>query len=509
MRYYLCALGRFEGRSLPTGKLHTWVLAFVCAWGLSSCLDDDFTADSTKKIRLSTDTLSFDTVFTSIGSANRHFKIYNPHKEFILLKSIKLAKGLKSPFRMNVDGISAHHIANFELLPQDSIYVFCDITVNPDDPIEISPFIVTDSIIIEYNGNKAYVLLVCWGQNANYLPSKLNKGNVTVIDLQQETWVWDDPKPYIIFGIVYVHNGILQIPPGTKVYFWGGITKGTDPDGEMFFYNDGRLMIGPDASLIAAGTFDNIIVFRSVRTEPSFDKISGQWSGIFLGKHSQNNRFDFCHFRNSLVGLYMDSLSAAVVNNCRFMYTSTYGIFGQAIDLQLNNSLFFGQGAESLHLVLGGKVEANYCTFANYGNARAAVLLSNRWCLDLLCEQSTVADLQAIISNCAIAGSDDDELQMIYAKSAGFRVLFDHCMLRSTKLHTIHFPDFFQNYSRNSFVYTSQKNLFKNLNENDFRPDSISVLDKKAIPLPGLLFDIENKLRDGIMPDIGCFEGNN
>ena len=54
---------------------------------LFSCQKDDYADSDTEKINYTTDTLFFDTVFTTIGSSTRRFKIKNPNKKPIIISS--------------------------------------------------------------------------------------------------------------------------------------------------------------------------------------------------------------------------------------------------------------------------------------------------------------------------------------------------------------------------------------------------------------------------------------
>src|SRR5690606_14362083 len=58
-------------------------LVVAIALGMSACLDESFTSDPADQPAFSTDTLSFDTVLTSISTVTRLFKIYNPHNRFL------------------------------------------------------------------------------------------------------------------------------------------------------------------------------------------------------------------------------------------------------------------------------------------------------------------------------------------------------------------------------------------------------------------------------------------
>ena len=133
---------------------------------LFSCQKDDYADSDTEKINYTTDTLFFDTVFTTIGSSTRRFKIKNPNKKPIIISSLKIAGGNNSPFRINVDGVSAIDFNNIEIRAKDSIWVFAEVTIDPN--AGNLPFIVKDSIVFSTNGNIQDVKLVAFGQNAIY-----------------------------------------------------------------------------------------------------------------------------------------------------------------------------------------------------------------------------------------------------------------------------------------------------------------------------------------------------
>ena len=82
-------------------------------------------------LSLSADTISFDTIFTSIGSATVSMMIYN--KNAVALRfSASLAGAESSDFRMNIDGESGVSVHNIEIRSNDSLYLFITVTINPD-----------------------------------------------------------------------------------------------------------------------------------------------------------------------------------------------------------------------------------------------------------------------------------------------------------------------------------------------------------------------------------------
>ena len=125
-----------------------------------------YSDNPSKDISLSTDTIAFDTVFTSVGSSTRVLMIYNNNSENLKINSIRLERGSNSPYSINVDGESGTLFTDKEIYANDSLYVFVKVTINPND--NNNPFFVEDRLIFNTNGNENVVHLTAYGQNANY-----------------------------------------------------------------------------------------------------------------------------------------------------------------------------------------------------------------------------------------------------------------------------------------------------------------------------------------------------
>ncbi len=493
-----------KGRILNTIGL---IIAFFgLLWLIAACHEEEFTQDPAASLRFEQDTLTFDTVFTSIGSATRFLKIYNPNKQSIRINRIYIPGSNPSEFNFNIDGLPGNDVLNLEIRAEDSIYLFCEVKVNPNDPPEISPFIKFDSIIFEYNQNTDRVLLLAFGQNANYFPSKAFKGQAGIIDLQGSTLIWDDPKPYIFYGVVYFDNGTLLLKEGTRVHFWGGLTKTKDADGHDVFYNDGRLIIGAAANLQVLGTKEQPVIFEGVRLESQFKNLSGQWSGLFFDKGSKGNSITYAEIKNNLVGMYFDSLAECKIANTKIYNNSLYGVYASSANLQLTNCLFYNQGQSSVNIETGGDYEINYCSLVNFGNTEPALFLSNARCIDFpFCETVYKYPLHAKIKNCVITGSDQDELWMVVNDKIEFKPFFKNCTFRIDELSKV-FPGFSTMYTDACEIYPVFDRLFKDISSNDFHLDTLSFLENKALIIPGIDKDLDGVIRDVDHPDIGCYE---
>ncbi|NOT38151.1 MAG: right-handed parallel beta-helix repeat-containing protein [Saprospiraceae bacterium] len=483
------------------------IVAFVF---INSCNKENFTSNPEDQPEFSTDTLNFDTVFTTLGSATYSFKIYNRKKDFIKISRIHIVGGANSHFKINVDGIPGHDFSNIELRPEDSIYIFCEVKINPNDPLEKSPFIIQDSIVFITQGISQSVLLLARGQNANYYPSKSNKSNIFIIDLQNTTLIWDDPKPYIVYGVVYIDNGILEIAAGTRVHFFGGITRTKDAMGNTIFYNDGRLIVGSNASLQIKGNKDQPVILQGVRLEPTFQSVSGQWSGIFFDQLSQNNSIHYATIKNNLIGLSFDSLAQADIQNCTFSGNSYFGMSAYASNVTASNCLFYDQGQSSVAIQGGGNYVFEYCTIANFSNDESSCFVSNNFCLDPpFCTEYAKRNLKADFVNCIFTGNNSDEFYIRIDPDAStlFNLKLDHCLLRINELlKPNQYPDFVKDYCDNCFLRQGLDSLFKDISKNNFRPDSLSFLEKRAKPINGIIIDLIGNNRDPMTPDLGCYE---
>ena len=63
-------------------------------------------------IRFSTDTVFFDTIFTTFGSTTKQVRIHNPYDQPVEIEYIRLAGGDNSVFRLNIDGYQSNEVSN-------------------------------------------------------------------------------------------------------------------------------------------------------------------------------------------------------------------------------------------------------------------------------------------------------------------------------------------------------------------------------------------------------------
>ena len=108
-----------------------------------SCEEDRINSDPSLKLEFSVDTLSYDTIFTDLGSTTKQLKIYNRSANKLQISSIKLSEGL---FKLNVDGVKSNNLSDVIINAHDSMIVFVQVYINPKDTN--IPFLVKDSIML-------------------------------------------------------------------------------------------------------------------------------------------------------------------------------------------------------------------------------------------------------------------------------------------------------------------------------------------------------------------------
>lgn len=459
-------------------------LFVIAVLSMSSCKKP--LSFSKGNLSFSADTLVFDTVFTTIGSTTQRFKLYNNDNRPIILEQIELVGGANSPFRINFDGLSGTNFADIEMEANDSLYVFVEVTLDPNNGT--NPMIIEDRVRFRTNGVDQYVELVAWGQDAYFHYSYISAG---IFDLNEGTWPND--KPHVIYGAAFVDSSkALTIPAGTDIYL----------------HKNARLWIYK-GELHIEGTYGNEVTFQGDRLESYYDDVAGQYHGIYF-QQAISSTINHAIIKNGISGIHLYSEDAAntdytlTVTNTEIYNNASYGLFlYSGARVKAENCVIAKNGIHGLIVFEGGDFNFNNCHLLGYGNGEntgAAVGISNYF-VDQLNSITYVGSInEGTISNSIIYGNLEQEIIFDTITDVGINLNFNiaHNHIRSEVIPT---DPFFMNNSYN------EDPLFYNSDENNFRVwwSNASPIVNAADPVTATLSSIEGQPRDA-EPDKGAYE---
>lgn len=482
-------------------KFLHWTLPFLLLIALlnNGCKKDNFSGDGV--LEFSADTVLFDTVFTTVGSATRQFKIYNPSSDEVTISSIMLAGGQQSKYRVNVDGVAGIAFSNISIPGKDSLFVFVDVTLDPNNLSQ--PAIVTDSIVFNTNGNIQDVDLAAFGWDADFTyPTDYIEGIGPYTFLGCDI-TWTSAEPHVIYGWAVVPEGCtLTIEAGTRVYS----------------HKNSGIIVDEGGTLIVNGTPQNQVVFASDRLDDFYEDQAGEWNGIWFYEGSKDNVVDGALIKNGTAGLYVQSVSpnatgptltvrnTIVENMAGSCLTSIQGATVAAY-----NCVFGNAGQYSTVIVSGGTQRFYHCTFGNYwvnGNRQTPAVFMANWYDDGL--NYLLGDLDSYFGNCIIYGNNPSELGLDKDPAAGFNFEFDNCLMRldfgaEESVDISNLNEF------HDMIYNEDPN-FLEPTENNFELDSISspAVDAGNPDITvqaGLNTDaLGNGRFFGSNPDLGAYE---
>jgi len=462
-----------------------------------ACQKEQFDLDPDTKLEFSQDTVFFDTVFTSLGSTTQSFTIHNTGKQKVRISSIRLAGGASSFYRMNVDGEAAFELTDIEIGSEDSLYIFCRVTIDPTD--ERNPFVISDSIVFETNGNIQDVNLVAWGQNANYILADTyiaGYPRFKIIAGENETTRWTADRPYVVYGFAVVDStGLLEIERGTRVYF----------------HNNSGLWIYKGGTIKAKGSVDAPIIFQGDRLDDFYKDLPGQWDRIWINEGSVNNEIDYAIIRNGFIGLQLETLqeqmgNQLILSNTRIENMTGYGILTRFYNLTAYNNVVVNCGQYLAAFTWGGIYDVRQCTFANYWSASVRVtpsIVLNNYAVDAN-DVVYPFEFQGYFGNNVFDGRNEDELLLSGDEGEPFNYHFDNCLIKT--MLDISDQEIYSNCLKN------EDSLYLNYLEDNYQPDTLSPLIDAGSPavITESFFDLGRDIiessREQDLPDIGAYE---
>ena len=460
--------------------------------GFSACNDEIFSTNPNDRLTLTIDTLTFDTVFTTLGSATSKIMIYNHNNSALKISHIGIAGGKDSPFKINVDGSknTNNQFDNIEIRAHDSLYIFVAVTINPNN--SNSPLLVKDSLVFLTNSVSQNIKLQAFGQNIIKLRGKR---------ILTDTKLTSD-LPYLIYDSLVVNqSSTLTLQPGSKLYF----------------HNNANLIVY--GNLKAEGTAEDPIVMRGDRldnikfsTPFPYNNVAGQWDGIYLLGKEGNHVLRHVNMNSGYVGIYFsnndrNTIPNLEISDCRIQNFYFYGLVVQNGNVQVTNTEISNSSSYCVYLS-GGKHVFTQSTIVNFFNNSTVQPVSrdNKPAL-MIMNLNRVSPMESVFRNCVISGSDENEFSLATRFPEQYNGIFDHCYIRKPEALTT--PQFtkIRWSEKNDTVFKSIRYSLEDNTYFNFTPDSVSPLRGLANPDFATPLDLNgnNRLSDGA-PDAGAYE---
>jgi len=453
---------------------------------ISSCKKDSFITSPNATIATSADSIKFDTVFTQTGSITQIFKINNLNDQKLLLNKVKLMGGSSSYFKININGILGPEADNISINANDSIYVFVTVNINPND--STLPFIISDSVLINYNGNNRFVQLQAYGQNAHFIDG-IRNGNLIVGNV-----TWTNDLPYVILGGMQIDTGAtLTIQPGCRIYS----------------HADAPILV--DGTLKTNGTVQQRIVFTGDRLDADYKDLPASWPGIYFRSTSTDNVLTQTVIKNAYQAVVVDSFATnsnpkLIMHQCIIDNAYDVGLWCFGTNVQADNSLISNCG-RNLAIDNGGNYNFINCTVASFGNLyiphKNPVLQVDNF------DPSTniPATLNGTFTNCIFYGdfgSVDDEV-IVNEKAPTSPIIFNNCIYKVKNDPSSSFATFnscLKNVNPNFDSIDVNRRIF------DFHiiKDTSQAIDNGVSTVPSFQKDLDDNPRTVNIIDIGCYE---
>ncbi|MEP7252661.1 MAG: hypothetical protein ABI683_09785, partial [Ginsengibacter sp.] len=347
------------------------------------------------------------------------------------------------------------------------------------------PFIITDSILIDYNGNQKQVQLQAYGQNAIFLDRVRITGNT----------VFTDSLPFVILGGMLVDsNAILTIEEGAKIYI----------------HPDAPILV--DGTLIIEGTLQNKVVFAGDRLDPDYKDFPASWPGIYLNSSSQENNFKYAVIKNAYQGIIAQDPSASnipklTMSQCIVDNVYDAGIIGINSSIYADNCLISNCG-KNVVLALGGNYSFFNCTLVSYSNFFIDHKNPVLQAANFLDQGNTtfVADFDARFTNCIFwgeGGTVDNEIVTAKKPNVLFSLVFDNTIYKVKDTDPAD-AVFTGNILKNADPLFDSINISKSYYDFHFTKDLAAPAIDRGSTTP-FLSDLDGNVRSGIF-DLGCYE---
>lgn len=476
-----------------------FLIAAVSMTVLTACTDDDsFSTSRSDTLSFSQDTVSLDTIFSTVPTSTRSFMVYNRNDDGLRIRQVRLRRGNQTGFRVNVDGeyldnSLGSQISNVEVRGGDSIRVFVELT-SAENKADEPQLVEDDLLFVLESGVEQGVCLRAYSWDALFCDSLVIRRDTVISTV----------KPIVVRrGITVDEGATLTINYPSALYFSAG--AGLDVYG--------RLIVNSDAA-------GQDVVFRGDRTDRMFDylpydRVSGQWMGIRIHPSSTGNSIRNADIHSSEYGIMCDStgrstdeyrlmLENVTIHNCKGSGLSAYNSNIFMSNCQITNTL--GNCVD----ICGGSTLMVYCTIAQFypfSSERGAALHFANFSKDY----DYPLDMFECYNSLITGYAKDVIFGEVKDSTVAFNYYFSNSILRTEKPDSANL----ESGAYNNVIWETAKDTvqgkahFVMIDEDnlryDFRLDSLSTARGAALPLMDFRTDRNGRPR-GDAPDIGCYQ---
>ncbi len=356
------------------------------------CSDNDkFSSDASAMLNFSVDSVAMDTVFSKTSTRTYDFWVYNKGNAGIRISEVRLVQPSKSGFRVNVDGNYVDSVAyDFEVRKGDSIRVFVELTA--PETQQKDPKRIEDLLIFSLeNGKEQPVKLSAYSWKAIVYKETL---------VVEEDMTIDEQQPIVFY------NGIIIKKDATL----------TLSHAQLYFHDGAGIMVN--------GTLEaDSCLFRGDRLDRMFsylpyDRISGQWEGIFFYESSVDNALTDCEIRSSCTGISCDAATSLSLLRCTIQNCKGTGLDLKETTASVDSCRITNTLGDCLN-VIGSKVSINHSTLAQFYPFSADRGVALRF------------DSESVIicDNTLVTGYEEDVVM-----GDGTNFSFENCILRTLEL---------------------------------------------------------------------------
>lgn len=433
-------------------------------------------------LRFTVDSLHFDTVFTTAGSITKSFRILNENKQRIRISAIRLAGADLGVFRINVNGEPGPLVESLDIEAGDSAHVFVNLQI-PSGTATL-PFLIQDSISIQWNGQEKWIQLDAYGQNAHYIRNGIIRTNTS----------WENDLPYVLIGPLTIEeNATLSISKGSRI----------------FVHADAPILVHGSLQATGDTAAADRIEFMGDRLDQPYASFPASWPGIFFTPTSHSNHLVYTNIRNAYQAVVLEGRESAgtyklVMNQVIIDNAFDAGILSINSSILANNLLISNCG-KNLQIGGGGLYRFNHCTFAAYSNnliihKDPVVQISNAV---LVNGNPVQASLEAVFRNTIIwsgGGSIENEVVALREGSLPYLVQFETGIWKMNQpVQNVEVIDMETNLDPQFELIETGSARY------NFRLRAASpAIDRGAAS--GVTVDLDGKKRPAGLPDLGVYE---